>query len=110
MADINMNKKEEAQSGDKADFVKQMQATEPGPDEESPAGEDSKEVTSKETVAEERTEKLRVKKQRWTPETGFRRCALKFPGCADKCAEQGIEDCQNCHLNKTKEKEQQCLS
>ena len=61
LADIDMNKKEEAQSGDKPDFVKQMQATEPGPDEESPAGEDSKEVTSKETVAEERTEKLRVK-------------------------------------------------
>ena len=47
---------------------------------------------------------VRVKKQRWTPEAGFRRCGLKCKGCAEKCAEQGLEDCQNCHLNKTKKK------
>ena len=47
---------------------------------------------------------VRVKKQKWMPEAGFRRCGLKCPGCAEKCAEQGIEDCQNCHLNKTKKK------
>ena len=50
------------------------------------------------------SEIVRVRKQKWTPEAGFRRCGNQCPGCAQKCAEQGIEDCQNCFLKKHKKK------
>ena len=82
-----------------ADNILEKQAREPGPVPLSPTEDIS---ALKEPMPD--SEIVRVKKQRWTPEAGFRRCGLKCQGCAEKCSEQGLEDCQNCHLNKTKKK------
>ena len=42
----------------------------------------------------------RIKKAKWIPPEGWRRCGHGCEGCASKCAEQGLEDCQGCYLNK----------
>ena len=73
----------------------------------SPEGKDMSLRLRERSVQENETEVgiiERVKRQKWTPDPGFRRCGHQCLGCALKCAEQGIEDCQNCHLNKTKKK------
>ena len=72
---------------------KEALAKEHCPEQDPPKGKDLTKVNIKEKSTKEEGEKIRVKKQRWIPEAGFRRCGLKCPGCAEKCAEQGIEDC-----------------
>ena len=44
------------------------------------------------------SEKLRVKTPRWPPPEGKRRCGHNCTGCSKKCADQGLEDCHNCHI------------
>ena len=98
---------QESAGEDRNPEVKTSKTSDPGLAEGSTAGEDMIQKpgggTYQEKVAGEQ-EIVRVKKQKWTPDQGFRRCGHQCPGCAQKCAEQGIEDCQNCHLNKTKKK------
>ena len=87
--------------------VKMSQSREPGQEIDS-----SSQLNLLQRPGEKTTEEIkgaesdivRVKRQKWTPEAGFRRCGHQCAGCAEKCAEQGIEDCQNCYLNKTKKK------
>ena len=50
------------------------------------------------------SEKLRVKTPRWQPPEGTRRCGHNCIGCSKKCAEQGLEDCHNCHIKNNIEK------
>ena len=44
----------------------------------------------------------RIKKHIWVPPEGYGRCARGCEGCIAKCAEQGLEKCQSCHLNSVK--------
>ena len=44
----------------------------------------------------------RVKKPIWKAQEGFGRCGKGCDGCAMKCAEQHLPNCQNCHLNMEK--------
>ena len=80
------------------------QAREPRQDMGSSSGLDVLQRPGGKPTQAAESDKVRVKKQKWTPEAGFRRCGHQCAGCAEKCAEQGIEDCQNCYLNKTKKK------
>ena len=45
------------------------------------------------------TDTPRVKKAIWMAQDGFGRCGKGCEGCAAKCDQQGLENCQNCHLN-----------
>ena len=44
----------------------------------------------------------RIKKPIWLPPEGYVRCGRSCEGCIAKCAEQSLENCQNCHLNSLK--------
>ena len=48
------------------------------------------------------TEVQRIKKPIWLPPEGYGRCGRSCEGCIAKCAEQSLENCQNCHLNSLK--------
>ena len=41
----------------------------------------------------------RVKKPIWMAQEGYGRCGKGCEGCAAKCDQQNLENCQNCHLN-----------
>lgn len=43
---------------------------------------------------------FRVRKPRWTPPEGWRRCGQGCEGCSAKCVEQEVEECHNCYLNR----------
>ena len=63
---------------------------------EEEASEDSEEELAS-TQAENNA--TRVRKPIWKAMEGFGRCGRGCEGCAAKCAEQGLPNCQNCHLN-----------
>ena len=44
----------------------------------------------------------RLKKAKWLPPDGWRRCGKGCAGCASKCVDQGLEDCQGCFLNNSR--------
>ena len=44
----------------------------------------------------------RLKKAKWLPPDGWRRCGKGCAGCASKCVDQGLEDCQGCFHNKSR--------
>ena len=96
-----------APEGNDKDSEEKAQARKPRQATGSSSGSDITlrpgDLQAKETATEEEVV-VRVKRQKWTPEAGFRRCGLQCQGCSQKCSEQGIEDCQNCHFNKTKKK------
>ena len=67
--------------------------------------EDSKTIKTKNAAVKTPADELeskRIKEQRWVPPEGKRRCGGQCQGCQKKCEDQGVDDCHNCHLNKTK--------
>ena len=62
-------------------------------------------IANKQTAPSDNNEEVegskpRVRKPIWIPPDGWRRCGHGCVGCASKCAEQGLEDCHGCYLNK----------
>ena len=63
---------------------------------EEEASEDSEEELS---CTQTENNATRVRKPIWNAMEGFGRCKRGCEGCAATCAEQGLPNCQNCHLN-----------
>ena len=66
----------------------------PGEKDDSLDGEEKRQQGDHETQ--------RIKNPVWVPPEGYSRCARGCDGCIAKCAEQGLEKCQSCHLNSVK--------
>ena len=65
------------------------------PKEEEECEDSDEEVSNSQSESDTR----RVKKPIWMAQEGYGRCGKGCDGCAAKCEQQKLENCQNCHLN-----------
>ena len=88
-------------------FVEEVCAPKMAPAVDESEGPKENKVQELQESSEDETEQggqgsNRLRKAKWLPAEGWRRCGKGCSGCASKCADQGLEDCQGCHLNKSR--------